>query len=131
MTRKELTNELTNKLRKEISDKFKKPTLFEIQNFISENGLSIDGEKFFYHYEANGWVVGKSKMKNWQMALRGWERRESEFKPKQQTNGYQKAGGEIPEYKLSDKFKQEHGVNDYIDGTATTILNTGIQHEHK
>ncbi len=29
-------------------------------------------ESFFYHYESNGWVVGKNKMKDWHAAASGW-----------------------------------------------------------
>jgi hypothetical protein len=28
------------------------------------------------HYEANGWIVGKSSMKDWQSTVRNWMRRE-------------------------------------------------------
>ena len=36
----------------------------------------MNAEKFFNHYESNGWYVGKNKMKDWKAAVRGWERSE-------------------------------------------------------
>ena len=51
---------------------FNKPHIFEIQMYFAEKEASQEeAEKFFNHYESNGWLVGgKSKMKNWQAAAR-------------------------------------------------------------
>ena len=41
--------------------------------FAEKEAPSEEAEKFFNHYESNGWLVGgKSKMKNWQAAARNW-----------------------------------------------------------
>jgi hypothetical protein len=41
--------------------------------FAEKDAPSEEAEKFFNHYESNGWLVGgKSKMKNWQAAARNW-----------------------------------------------------------
>ena len=63
--------------------KFAKPTIEEIEKFITEYSLV---EKFevpeniskdiFNHYESNGWKVGKNPMKDWKSAVRGWLGRE-------------------------------------------------------
>lgn len=57
-----------------ITHKFIPPTLAEIKSFCSEKHISIDAEKFYAFYEANGWMVGRNKMKSWQSAIRYWER---------------------------------------------------------
>ena len=69
--------------------KFVFPTLKELFEEINLKNFSVDAEKFFYHYEANGWKVGKNKMKNWKMALASWNARED--KPKVQDNKLLKA----------------------------------------
>lgn len=53
---------------------FKKPHISEIKMYFAEKEASPEeAEKFFNHYESNGWLVGgKSKMKNWQAAARNW-----------------------------------------------------------
>lgn len=53
---------------------FKKPHISEIKMYFAEKDApSEEAEKFFNHYESNGWLVGgKSKMKNWQAAARNW-----------------------------------------------------------
>ena len=57
------------------TNRFKIPTLEEIKNFIQENNYQVDAERFFDYYESNGWTVGKNKpMKNWQAAIRNWNR---------------------------------------------------------
>lgn len=51
---------------------FKKPTIQEISDYINEKGYSVDAEKFFNHYESNGWKVGKNKMQKWRNAVANW-----------------------------------------------------------
>lgn len=50
------------------------PTLNEIGQYILEKGYNIDPERFFAYYESNGWMIGKSKMKNWKAALLTWNK---------------------------------------------------------
>lgn len=59
---------------------FVKPTLSELQSYIFEKNYSIDAELFLAHYESNGWMVGKSKMKCWKSTLVTWSKRQKEFK---------------------------------------------------
>ena len=44
-----------------------------IDYFITK-GLSKDNAiKFYNHYEASGWMRGKTKIKNWKMCLSSWD----------------------------------------------------------
>jgi len=52
------------------STRFAVPTEEELLSYCQEKGLSIDVNRFQDHYESNGWMVGKNKMKSWQAALR-------------------------------------------------------------
>ena len=52
---------------------FKPPTISEILDYCNERKNNVDPERFFNYYESKGWLVGKSKMKNWQAAVRTWE----------------------------------------------------------
>jgi len=56
--------------------KFKKPSLEEVQIYVSEKDYSFDAVKFYHHYESNGWMVGKNKMKNWRSACITWQQGE-------------------------------------------------------
>ncbi len=52
---------------------FKKPTLEEVESYCRERENGIDPQTFVDHYEAKGWLIGKSRMKNWKAAIRTWE----------------------------------------------------------
>lgn len=53
--------------------KFVKPTIEEIDAYCKEKGVKINAEKFYWHYEARGWMMGKNKMKSWKAAVRTWK----------------------------------------------------------
>jgi hypothetical protein len=41
--------------------------------FIEKQSNELESEKFYNHFESNGWLVGgKTKMKNWEAAARNW-----------------------------------------------------------
>lgn len=60
---------------KKRSSAFKKPNIEDISLYCSERGNGIDPEAFYDFYESKGWFIGKNKMKDWQAAVRTWERR--------------------------------------------------------
>lgn len=59
------------------------PKLEEVkQYFISQNTEEIEAERFFNHFQSNGWLVGgKSKMYNWQASANNWILNLLTFKP--------------------------------------------------
>jgi hypothetical protein len=73
---------------KGVKGRFTPPTLEEIKNYCLERKNTIDPQRFIDYYESNGWMIGKSKMKNWQATIRSWESREKsnkvDIKPKNQ-----------------------------------------------
>lgn len=68
-----INNTSTNK--KEIyKERFKKPTLEEVNAYCLERQNGIDASSFIDFYESKGWKVGKTPMKDWKAAVRTWER---------------------------------------------------------
>ena len=66
------------------SKAFTPPTPEEARIYAKNIGFELDGEKFCAFYQCKGWMVGKSKMKDWKAAVRTWKPRkpdnpESEF----------------------------------------------------
>lgn len=57
-----------------ISKKFIKPTLVEIEEYCKERNNDVDASNFFDYNESKGWIVGKAPMKDWRAAVRTWER---------------------------------------------------------
>lgn len=54
--------------------RFLPPTLEEIKAYCIERNNKVDPDKFFNHYEANGWMRGKSKIKKWKACIITWEK---------------------------------------------------------
>ena len=54
--------------------RFVKPTLDEVKAYVAERGSSVDAQSWYDHYESNGWMVGKTPMRDWKAAVRTWER---------------------------------------------------------
>ena len=54
---------------------FTPPTLKEVADYCSERKNGIDPQLFINHYEANGWMRGKNKIKCWKACVRTWEAR--------------------------------------------------------
>ena len=75
-------------LTKVSTKKFVAPTLTEVEDYIAEKGLSVDGKKFFAYYDtpnANGekWIDSKGqKVKNWKQKLLTWASHDGKEKPK-------------------------------------------------
>ena len=67
------------------SKRFIPPTVDEVRAYCQERGNRVDPQKFVDHYTSNGWMVGKTKMKDWKAAVRTWEQRDN-WKPKAPQN---------------------------------------------
>ena len=79
----QVTNQLTNHINKPIKTspaRFIKPSLDDVAIYMNdyaiEKHLTVnhhsESQRYFNHYESNGWKVGKNSMKNWQAAARSW-----------------------------------------------------------
>jgi hypothetical protein len=71
-----------------------KPSVEEIKQYCLDRNNGIDAEQFYDFYESKNWYVGKNKMKNWQAAVRTWEKRKQQnptSKIDQQLDNYNNA----------------------------------------
>lgn len=55
------------------SGRFTPPTLEQVQVYCLERNNSVDAFSFINHYESNGWMRGKNKIKDWKACVRTWE----------------------------------------------------------
>jgi hypothetical protein len=56
--------------------RFVKPSVEDVEAYMTERRwikAKTQAMKFFDHYEANGWMVGRVKMKDWKATIRKWE----------------------------------------------------------
>jgi len=63
-----------NNKHKTTNKRFIPPTLNEVAKYCEERKNNITPSEFIDHYEANGWVRGKTKIKNWKACVRTWEK---------------------------------------------------------
>jgi hypothetical protein len=69
-----------DKPKQDKNNKFKKPTIKEIQDYLNEKNInSFIGDDFFYYYESKGWLIGKTPMKSWKAAIQTWSRNSKKF----------------------------------------------------
>ena len=69
-----------NTPKSEKKERFKAPTVEEVQEYCTERGNNIDAQHFVDYYSARGWMLGKNHIKDWKACIRTWERNDS-FKP--------------------------------------------------
>ena len=56
--------------------RFTPPTTEEVKAYCEERKNKVDAQRFVDFYTTKGWMVGKSKMKDWKAAVRTWEKTE-------------------------------------------------------
>lgn len=59
------------------SKRFVVPTIAEVLDYCRERRNTVDAGTFIDHYASNGWTVGRNPMKDWQAAIRKWEKSEA------------------------------------------------------
>lgn len=72
------------KLRERSATRFTPPTVQEVRDYCQERNNNVDAERFVDFYAAKGWKIGSSPMKDWKAAVRTWEKRDADNKPKAQ-----------------------------------------------
>ena len=63
--------------------RMKRPTVEEVQEYISMNNYAVNAERFVDYYESNGWKVGRNPMKDWKACVRTWHKKEQDNLNKQ------------------------------------------------
>lgn len=53
--------------------RFAPPTLDEVAAYCAERGKGVNPDKWYNHYSAKNWMIGKNKMVDWKAAVRTWE----------------------------------------------------------
>ena len=58
--------------------RFIPPSASDVREYCLRQGYNIDPQEFVDFYASKNWMIGKNKMKDWQAAVRTWQRRRSE-----------------------------------------------------
>ena len=59
--------------------RFVPPSLDEVLGYCLERGNTVNAQAFIDHYEANGWMRGKTKIKDWKACVRTWESNQTDI----------------------------------------------------
>ena len=70
------------------------PTFDEVQAYCNQRGDRVDARKFIDFYTAKNWMIGRNKMKNWQAAVRTWEKSEAYMQPVAESKQQKSLGDE-------------------------------------
>lgn len=100
--------------------RFEKPSISDIKQYCMERNNNVNAEHFFDYYESNGWKVGKNSMKNWQAAVRTWERSEYR-KPTVKKNSKEDAINVVKELMneyANEQFEDNNGAIDVTDSVV-------------
>ena len=99
--------------------RFEKPSISDIKQYCIERNNNVNAEQFYDYYESNGWKVGKNSMKNWQAAVRTWEKNSYTNTTKQtkKTNTEQTLDAI---YKVMNESEVEYGESG-CDGSNSVV----------
>ena len=82
---------------------FKPPTIEEAKKYANSIGyMTFNPVKWWHHYNSNGWMVGKNKMKRWRSAVWTWFTETPEWR-------------ELQRKKANDKEREKRQRYDYTD----------------
>ena len=127
----EIELEIEKKIEKEIDSsastttkrkRFEKPSISDIKQYCIERNNNVNAEQFYDYYESNGWKVGKNSMKNWQAAVRTWEKNSytSTTKQTKKTNTEQTLDAI---YKVMNESEVEYGESGCDGSNSITTVN--------
>lgn len=71
--------------------RFVPPTVEQVAEYVRSRGSSVDPQGFIDFYEAKGWMVGRTPMKDWKAACRNaesWERWKNQPQTPQRKTGH-------------------------------------------
>ena len=61
-----------------LNGRFAPPSPQDVCQYGESIGYNIDGQQFCDFYKSKGWMIGKNKMKDWEAAVRTWQKRDKE-----------------------------------------------------
>lgn len=111
-----VSDTVTDTVRKRVGKKrFSAPSFEDVKDLFFEKLQSSliaekESKKFYSHYESNGWMVGKNKMKNWKSAVAGWITRMEDYGNTKKGQSGRGSNSENRGKSTFDLIKERHGV---------------------
>ena len=108
--------------------RFAPPTHDELVAYAAEKHLTLDADRFLDYYSSNGWMVGRTHMKDWKAAARNWARRDAQEAKPRKTSFHnfeerESAGGDWSELETfqpdDDEPDDDESWKDLLSGFKT------------
>ena len=64
-------------VKEKAASRFTPPTVDQVRAYCKERNNGVDADAFVDFYSSKGWKVGTNPMKDWQAAVRTWEKRDN------------------------------------------------------
>jgi hypothetical protein len=97
--------------------KFVPPSLDEVRAYCLERGNAVDPQRWLDYYASVGWKIGKKPMKDWQAAVRTWERNPINGQAQEKnvpSNGHtSKAGQGTPRPLTDEECERQNRTGDW------------------
>lgn len=61
-----------------LESEWRPPSVQQVRDFVSHEGLRVVPEDFVDYYNANGWLIGGVPIRDWKAVARRWSRKEKE-----------------------------------------------------
>lgn len=84
-------------------ERFKPPTVQEVQDYCNERQNGIQAYTFVNFYQSKGWKVGNQPMKDWKAAVRTWEQKNKQNGITNTTNTGFSNNGSVSNGKVSGR----------------------------
>ena len=64
-----------NNIKEKVTKRFIPPSKDDVDKYIQDKGLNVDGQQFYEYFTEGGWVDAKgNKVKNWKQKLLTWNK---------------------------------------------------------
>lgn len=86
-----INNKENNNINIITKERFKKPTLEEVEEYCKKRNSSVDAKTFYEYFETGNWVDSKgNKVKNWKQKIITWENNRKKVKTKEEPKWFNK-----------------------------------------
>ena len=91
-----INNKENNNINIITKERFKKPTLEEVEEYCKKRNSSVDAKTFYEYFETGNWVDSKgNKVKNWKQKIITWENNRKKVKTKEEPKWFNKEQEEL------------------------------------
>ena len=86
-----INNKENNNINIITKERYKKPTLEEVEEYCKKRNSSVDAKTFYEYFETGNWVDSKgNKVKNWKQKIITWENNRKKVKTKEEPKWFNK-----------------------------------------